>query len=355
MRAGEAPKGAGGGFFDAHCDAAMKVVDLGADFVREDARMHVTLPGLEAAGVRVQVFASCAIYPEPPPDRVVSRGLAMIDAVWQMAERSGGRMVVATAAADVRRAVAGGPVAALIALEGADPLEGKAENLRVVVERGVRSVIFAWKDNEFSGTSFGSNSGLSREGLRLLGLAEELGVVVDVSHLSDRAFADVCDAARRTFIASHSNCRSLCPHPRNLTDTMIRQLAERGGVMGINLAPHFLSPETASAYAALRAEAVERGDGPDVRAEMAARRRALPRPEVEQAVRHIVHAIRVGGEDAVGLGGDLDGVEVLPAGIDSVSDYPRVLPLLREAGLSERQIDKVCRLNFARVFEDLLP
>jgi membrane dipeptidase len=272
-----------------------------------------------------------------------------------MASASGGRMVVATTAADVRRALEGGPIAAVIALEGADPLEGRADNLRRLVERGVRSVVFAWKDNEFSGTAFGSNTGLSREGERLLGLAEELSIIVDVSHLSDRAFADVCRAATRPFVASHSNCRALCPHPRNLTDAMIKILADRGGVMGINLAPHFLVPEIASAYAVLRAEAAARGDGPDVRAEIAALRRDLPRPDLEHVARHVVHAIRVGGEDAVGLGGDLDGIGVLPAGFDSVADYAGLPDLFRAAGLCERQVQKVCRANFARALGELLP
>jgi membrane dipeptidase len=335
-------------FFDAHCDAPMKVVDEGAEFTAATARMHVTLPGLDEARVRVQVFASCAVYPETPPDRVVGRGEAMVSAVWAMAAASGGRMAVATCAADLRRAMADGPMAAIIALEGADPLEGKAEGLRRYVERGVRSVIFAWRDNEFAGTAFGTDSPLTREGERLLGLAEDLSTMVDVSHLSDRAFADVCGASTRPFIASHSNCRALCPHPRNLTDAMIRHVADRGGVIGINLAPHFLDPRVATVWATLRADAAQS------REELAARRRAVPRPSLEWVARHVVHAIRIGGEDAVGLGGDLDGIDVTPDGIDSVADYVKLVPLLREAGLSERQIHKVCHGNFLRVFGEIL-
>jgi len=335
-------------FFDAHCDAPMKIVDEGADFTAAAARMHVTLPGLDEAGVRIQVFASCAIYPETPPDRVVERGDAMVSAAWAMAAASEGRMAVATSSADLRRAMAGGPMAAIVALEGADPLEGKAEGLRRYVERGVRSVIFAWTDNEFAGTAFGTDSPLTREGERLLGLAEELSTMVDVSHLSDRAFADVCGASTRPFIASHSNCRALCPHPRNLTDAMIRQVADCGGVMGINLAPHFLDPQVAAMWAASRADPAQSKE------EAATRRRALARPSLDWVARHVVHAIKVGGEDAVGLGGDLDGIDATPDGIDSVADYVKLVPLFREAGLSERQIGKVCHANFLRVFEEVL-
>jgi membrane dipeptidase len=326
----------------------MKIVDEGADFTSGAARMHVTLPGLDEAGVRIQVFASCAVYPETPPDRVVERGEAMVSAVWAMAAASEGRMAVATSSADLRRAMAGGPIAAIIALEGADPLEGKAEGLRRYVERGVRSVIFAWTDNEFAGTAFGTDSPLTREGERLLGLAEELSTMVDVSHLSDRAFADVCGASTRPFIASHSNCRALCPHPRNLTDAMIRHVADCGGVIGINLAPHFLDPQVAAMWAAARTGPAQSKE------EAAARRRTLARPSLDWVARHVVHAIKVGGEDAVGLGGDLDGIDVTPDGIDSVADYVKLVPLFREAGLSERQIDRVCYANFLRVFEEVL-
>jgi membrane dipeptidase len=326
----------------------MKIVDEGADFTAAAARMHVTLPGLDEAGVRIQVFASCAVYPETPPDRIVERGDAMVSAAWAMAAASEGRMAVATSSADLRRAMAGGPMAAIVALEGADPLEGKAEGLRRYVERGVRSVIFAWTDNEFAGTALGTDSPLTREGERLLGLAEELSTMVDVSHLSDRAFADVCGASTRPFIASHSNCRALCPHPRNLTDAMIRQVADCGGVMGINLAPHFLDPQVAAMWAASRADPAQSKE------EAATRRRALARPSLDWVARHVVHAIKVGGEDAVGLGGDLDGIDATPDGIDSVADYVKLVPLFREAGLSERQIGKVCHANFLRVFEEVL-
>lgn len=257
-------------------------------------------------------------------------------------------MAVATSSAGLRRAMAGGPIAAIIALEGADPLEGKAEGLRRYVERGVRSVIFAWTDNEFAGTAFGTDGPLTREGERLLGLAEDLSTMVDVSHLSDRAFADVCRASTRPFIASHSNCRALCPHLRNLTDAMIRHVADCGGVMGINLAPHFLDPQVATMWAASRADPTQS------REEVAARRRALARPSLDWVARHVVHAIKVGGEDAVGLGGDLDGIDVTPDGIDCVADYVKLVPLFREAGLSERQIDKVCHANLLRVFEEVL-
>ena len=159
------------------------------------------------------------------------------------------------------------PLLAIIGLEGADPLEGQAENLRHFYDLGVRLVIPAWDDNAFSGSSAGPGDGLTAEGFKLIELCQELGVMVDVSHASDAAFEQIRRIVRGPFVASHSNCRALSPAPRNLTDAQIRALADRGGVMGINLAPDFLSPDYLAAWDAVmapvrRADAATRSETP---------------------------------------------------------------------------------------------
>ena len=163
-------------------------------------------------------------------------------------------MRVIRTAADIRAACAADPsrVSGLIGLEGADPI-GTADNLRAYAELGVRLVIPAWEDNQFSGTSMGEGGGLTEEGFRLVALCESLGIMIDVSHLSDTAFDQVLSVTRKPFVASHSNCRSLCPSPRNLTDSQIRALAGRGGVMGINFALDFLDRGYLEAWDAIMA------------------------------------------------------------------------------------------------------
>jgi len=352
---GSSPKGRPlPGFFDAHCDTVMKVLDEGVDFVRGEGEAHVTFPAMKEAGIRAQIFA-CFVLSERYPGEEAERAEAMIGAVVSMAEGTRGGMRVARTRGDLDAAFDGGPIAAILGLEGADPLEGKAERLRHFVDLGVRDLIFAWKDNPFSGTAFGENTPLTCEGERLLGLAEELRVMVDVSHLSDCAFADVCRMATVPFIASHSDCRALCPSLRNLTDPMIRELADRGGVMGINLAPAFLDPEVHRRSMPLFDASRRPGTSEEEKRRLRAEADAIPRPEIDWVARHVLHAIKVGGEDCVGLGGDLDGIGQPPEGIDGVADYRALLPLLREAGLDERRIEKVCHRNFARVFGALLP
>ena len=248
------------------------------------------------------------------------------------------------------------PFLAIIGLEGAEPLEGKADNLRHFYDLGVRLVIPAWDDNVFSGSSAGPGDGLTAEGVKLVELCQALGVMVDVSHASDAAFEQICAIVRGPFVASHSNCRALCPAPRNLTDAQIRALADRGGVMGINLAPDFLSPDYLAAWDAMHGAGARRRHGDAAEAARGGRAavRAIPLPGLEWIARHVRHTIAVGGEECIGLGGDLDGISFMPAGMSGVESYPLIPEALAAAGLTEAQVEKVCWGNMAQVFGDVL-
>lgn len=346
-------------FFDAHCDAVMHAYDGPYDFVGGDGRGHVDLPRLLVAGHRGQVFAIFAAASYYPGRDLTALAEGAITAIRGWAEASAGRLRLALTSDDVRAACAGDAdhIAALIGLEGADPLLGRAENLAHFFDLGVRLVIPAWDDNPFSGSSAGPGSGLTEEGVKLVALAEALGVMVDVSHLSDAAFDQVVALTRKPFIASHSNCRDLCPAYRNLTDAQIRALAERGGVMGINLAPDFLSPDYLAAWNTALAplQGLDAAARQKARAEAGPALAAIPRPGLEWIGRHVAHAIAVGGEECIGLGGDLDGVSFTPAGIEGVQSYPLIADALVAAGLTERQVELVCWGNMARAFAEVLP
>ncbi len=341
-------------FFDAHCDTVMKVLDNGADFLHAGGTSHVSFPGMVQANVRAQVFA-CFVLSAQYEGREYERACRMIDTVYDMASSTDGALRVILNGAELQEAFADGPRAAILGLEGADPLQGKAETIHDFYERGVRDLIFAWQDNAFSGTAFGKNTPLTSQGKRLLGLCEELGVVVDVSHASDTAFDDVVGLAERPFVASHSNCRALCPSARNLSDQMIRALAEAGGVMGINLQPSFLDPASLSAVWPLWEKARRPGISESEKRRLLEIVLGLPRPKIDWVARHVLHAIDVGGEDCIGLGGDLDGISQTPEGFDSVADYGAIVSLLQSAGLSDAQIEKVLHKNFLRVYTEALP
>ncbi len=174
------------GFFDAHCDTVMKGMDDDADFLSLGGKAHLSFPGMVKANVQAQIFA-CFVLSSHHPGNEFERACQMIEAVNEMTASTDGALRVIHTGAELEEAFIGGPRAALLSLEGADPLGQKAEMIREFYARGVRSLIFAWQDNAFSGTAFGSNTPLTKQGRRLLGLCEELGIVVDVSHLSDTA------------------------------------------------------------------------------------------------------------------------------------------------------------------------
>ena len=286
--------------------------------------------------------------------------MLMVETVAALCSEHPTQLVLARAFAEIELAFSpGGVIAVIASLEGADPLKGDASALGRFYDAGVRLVTLAWADNAFSGTGLGSGSGLTASGQDLVRLCDELGVVVDVSHASDTAFWDVCSASSKPFVASHSNCRSICPHPRNLTDEMIRALAERGGVLGINLYPGFLSPDFAAQEIRIRDDSFRSVDAGAMTFDEAGKAisdvvASLPRPPLSLLIDHVRHAMNVGGEDCVGLGGDLDGVDSLPAGLNSVADYPRIEDLLRDAGLSPTLVEKICYRNFARLFREVM-
>jgi membrane dipeptidase len=231
------------------------------------------------------------------------------------------------------------------------------ENLDLFHRAGVRLLTLAWADNPFCGSAFGGGGGLTSRGVDLVAACEDRRILVDVSHASDQAFADICRVTTRPFVASHSNCRSLCPNPRNLTDDMIRYIGERGGLVGISVVPSFLSAAYYEQDRPIAEEFWRAVDSGEESFEEAGRRSAaaealIPRPSLELIVDHILHVIDVGGEEAVGLGGDLDGVDTLPAGMEGVGDYPRIASLLVDAGLTAAQVEKVCFGNLARLFQD---
>jgi membrane dipeptidase len=345
-------------FFDAHCDTLRKVAEGEADFFTGQGDPHISLPGLLKSGSCVQVFAIW-VYHENYPGEEFKKAESLIHTARAVFEQSRGLIRPARTREDIKKACDGEGLVAVLSLEGADPLQGNPENLFHFRNLGVRSVLIAWGDNAFAGTVFGEGYGLTRQGASLIEIAEGIGIVLDVSHLSDRAFMDFYKLSTKPFIASHSNCRSICPSPRNLTDEMIRRIADRGGVAGINLASGFLSPDSYATesvmlnrFLSIPKDNTEQFD--KALKEFETTVVNLPRPPMDWIARHVQHMIKTGGEDCVGLGGDLDGVPSLPSGIDGINDYPVIAHLLLRSGLTESQVEKVCWKNFERVFTDIM-
>ena len=311
------------------------------------------LDGLRAAGIDVLI---CSLFVDDQyvPEMALKTAMTQIGMLHREMEESPGLFALCRNAAEVRAAAESGRTAFLLSFEGVEPVGNDLMLLRPFYELGVRFLGLTWSRRNYAadGCHFypvpeGTPGGLTAFGAKLLEEAERLGMVIDVSHLNDAGFADVVKFASGPFIASHSNCRALCDVARNLTDAQIRNLASRGGVMGLNNMVHFV-------YPALEADKKSEGRPPDVPPPV-----RLPegKPLYEGFFDHIRHVIDLAGPDHIGFGFDLcefDKPEeerkrnIFPA-------YEHTAPFIERLGreFSEDVAEKICGGNWMRIIERL--
>ncbi len=327
---------------------------------------HVDLPRLEEGGVDVQ-FWSIYLPRREGDGRSIREALERIDAVYRMVERHADRVVLADTLDEVRRGVAAGKLVSMMGLEGGHIIEGRLEALRSFRRLGVRYMTLthsfntAWADSSGITESVEpEHGGLTAFGEEVVHEMNRLGMLVDVSHVSDATFHDALAASRAPLIASHSSCRAITDHPRNLDDAMLRALAAGGGVVMLNFYSAYIHEPTRARigefFGRWRAdlEALHAGAGP----ELAARQRRAsaffaahppPRAPLDALLDHFDHAIRVAGADHVGLGSDWDGVASMPVGLEDVSALPMLTLGLLERGHPPATVRKVLGENLLRV------
>lgn len=297
--------------FDCHCDTAVRAWLTGQQL--RDNRLHLDLARLSKYAPAAQVFAVCTQTPEEPQGKAD----AVIRCFKEQLERNPDMVTLCLDSQDIISAVNSGRIAAVLSVEGAE----QTDDIEKAFALGVRIVHITWNfDNGLCGSAMGSGAGLSEEGRRFVKKANELGVLLDMSHISERGFYDVLEISQNPVIAGHSNARALCPVPRNLSDRQFIALKEQGGGAGINLYPEFL------------------GLGRDIDAIFA----------------HIEHFMSLGGERAVFLGCDLDGVDVLPEGINGVEDLGRIYEALLRHNYPESLVRDIFFNNIMRIMEKVL-
>ena len=268
--------------FDAHCDTALRIL---AGEELSDRNGPVSCRKAEKFSCWRQIFAFCCELPELSGD-----------VLWEQ---------LSAQAAEFQRKIPDG-VHAVLGVEGCEQLS-KEHGAEKAYAAGFRIFGITWNyDNRFCGAAAGSGSGLTAEGRSLVRKIGELRGAVDCSHMSDRGFYDLCDAAEKPFFASHSNARALCDHPRNLTDDQLRRLAEIGGVVGINFYVPFLTKEK--------------------------------RASVLDVCDHIIHMMNILGPQGVCLGMDFDGCDRLPRGLDRMDRVVRLARALARRGLSPTEV-----------------
>jgi len=352
---------------DAHVDTPGYIVDEGYRLAEEHPYYETDIPRLRR-GRAGAIFFGVYVQPQDfAPHLWLPRALEWIDALQEEVRRNAGDLEMAYTADDILRVHRAGKVAALLSLEGGHLIADSLALLRDYYRLGVRYMTLAhfrtnnWAD---SGTDKAVHGGLSPFGREVVGEMNRLGMMVDISHVSDKCFYDALEASRAPVIASHSSLRSLCDNPRNMTDEMLRALARQGGVVGINFNTAYLDGRASAAFTSLReardreiADAMARNPGSPRRWEMkrAIQRRyraQLPKVGIDAALGHIDHAIKIMGADHVGIGSDFDGVSgMVPEGLEDVSKYPALVTGLADRGYSDRDIRKVMGENMIRVMK----
>lgn len=308
---------------DFHCDTASELLD-GRSLYQNDGMLSIEK--MQKGGVSCQLFA---MYIKMTDHTSPSEGYEHLHKMYNnfMKELKENQNYIALArnAKEISAIRKEGKIAAVLTLEEGAVLDNKLERLDELYEMGVRLITISWNFENCIGYPHSQEADAMRRGLKPFGVEvvqrmQELGMLVDVSHLSDGGFWDVVKLSKKPFVASHSDARSLCGNTRNLTDEMLKALADAGGITGINFVPRFLGSD-------------EKGS-------------------IEQMVAHIRHIHKVAGIDVLALGSDFDGF----AGtceLGNCSNFPLLTDAIAKAGYSEDEIEKICWKNAMRVVEQV--
>ena len=348
---------------DSHIDTVQRLLVMGEDLGKRWDVGHVDIPRLREGGTHAPFFALWVpVY--FPGAEAVRRTLDLRDAMQSMLDAHPDEMELATTAAEIRRIVKAQKIAVFLTIEGGHTIDDDLRVLRMYYQLGMRSMTLThsrnnnWAD---SATDKPVHNGLTDFGKEVVQEMNRLGMLVDVSHVSDKTFFDTLAVTTKPVIVSHSSMRALSDVPRNVSDEMLWALAKNGGVVGINFGEGFVNPNDAEALeSAIKTEttaplltgrALDDHAAEDVRTLFG--RRVKVAATVEDVANHIDHAVRVAGIDHVGIGSDFDGVSGPPNGLDDVSKMPALIEVLLERGYTERDVKKILGENYLRVIREV--
>ena len=351
---------------DGHCDTPYRLLRRNVHLEDHDTEAQVDLRSLRESGITASFFAAYVpgYYVGREPAAFARR---LIDLIKTETSRHPNQLTFCADSAGIRQAKQRGRIAIMIGVEGGHAIEDSLDILRDLYDRGARYMTLThvntnnWCDSSGDGARHGGLTDFGRQVVRTM---NDLGMIVDVSHISDNAFYQVLETTRVPVIATHSSCRALCRHPRNMTDDMLRALARNGGVCMINFFSAFVNDAVAEVV--MKAQKRPRNHDSEGGTEELPNDTldwdlylkwfntlGCPTAKLEDVVDHIVHAMEVAGVDHVGIGSDFDGVPALPTGLETASSLPKVTARLLERGLSESDIEKILGGNFLRAFGEI--
>lgn len=329
------------------------------DLSRPQPRLHTDFPRLRAGGVGMQfwsVYVPCRLT----GDAAVTAVVQQAELVHTLAARYPSQLRIVGTAAEARAAFADGRIASMLGAEGGHSINSSLGVLRALYRLGVRYMTLTHNDNTpwaDSATDEPSAGGLTTFGREVVKEMNRIGMLVDLSHVATTTMRDALDCSEAPVIFSHSSCRAIADHPRNVPDDVLGRLPDNGGVCMITFVPSFVSPEVVAwdheLRAAMTAAGAKHADL-EQRTEFIATWDGPPRPKADLAavVAHVEHAREVAGVDHIGIGGDYDGVAELPAGLEDVSGYPNLFAALFDRGWSEQDCAKLAGENVLRVLTE---
>ena len=354
---------------DTHDDTTQRFLDGKFDIAERHADGSIDLPRMREGGLDA-IFFSIWIPSKVTGTEAVNRALAQIEAVRGRVSAHPKELALATTAAEVRAAHKRGRIAALMGVEGGHMINSDLDVLRKFASLGVRYMTLTHSGNDEwadSSTDKPAHNGLTDFGKEVVREMNRLGVIVDISHVSDKTFYDALEISKAPMIASHSSCRAICDARRNMTDQMMKDLAAKDGVVQINYHVGFLSQEFLDAEVAnpeinkaMAAEVQKRcGDNEacqliegDRLTREAVEQGKLPRVDWTKIIEHIDHAMKVAGVDHVGLGSDFDGAN-MPYGMEDATKLPKITEALLKKGYSEGDVQKILGENTLRVMGEV--
>ncbi len=356
---------------DTHDDTTQRLLDPKFDFGTRHADGSVDIPRMKEGGFNT-IFFSIFVSGKITGPEAVERATKQINAVRETVKKHSNEMVLATTADQIRAAKKQGKIAALMGVEGGHMINSDLGVLRNFAASGVRYMTLThylnveWAD---SSTDKAAHDGLTGFGKDVVREMNKLGMIVDISHVSDKTFYDVLATSKAPVFASHSSCRAICNHPRNMTDQMIKDLAAHGGVIQINYHVGFLSQEFRDAETKDPSinesiskevkkrcpdendEACQLIEGDKITREYVAAGK-LPKVEWTKIIEHIDHAVKLVGADHVGLGSDFDGAN-MPYGMEDATLLPKITEALLAKGYSESDVRKILGENTLRVMSEV--
>lgn len=348
---------------DSHIDTAQRVLVDRADLTQRSPIGHVDIPRLKEGGINAPFFALWV----PTYYRgaeAIRRTLDLRDAMQRLFDTHPEQIALALTAADVERITKNGRIAAILTIEGGHQIDNDLAVLRMYQRLGIRAMTLThfrnteWAD---SSTDKPAHNGLTAFGKEVVREMNRLGMIVDVSHVSDKTFFDTLAVSTKPVLASHSSCRALSDVPRNMTDEMLQALAKNGGVVGIAFAEGFVDPKDAEQLKAdiagataeppaLSGKALDDYAAEEFRRDLKGRAVAAT---LEEVADHIDHAVKVAGIDHVGIGSDFDGISGPPKGLEDVSKMPSLKAALKKRGYSDEDLRKIFGLNTLRLLREV--